>query len=413
MVILTLLTSQQLPSQEWRFNHEAVIRVGRSPDNNVVLAQRVVSRYHLELRKTEPLTSHSAWQLVSLGKNGTFLNGTLVTQSPIVDGSLLQLAVGGPMLKVQVTPEVSPPQSRLFPSTSQQQCDHAGNSPHNLFCIHCGQPLNVERTIHQYQVLRTLGQGGMGTTYLACDRNQSTFAETGSFQRFSLIALKEMNADMAQVAKARELFEREARVLKTLHHPSIPQFFDFFIESGKKYLAMELIHGQNLEQRIDQMGPVAHQQAIAWMLQTCEVLTYIHAQNPPIIHRDIKPANLIVRHRDNRIVVLDFGAVKEIGTPLGTCLGTDGYTAPEQSRGQPLPQSDLYAIGPTLIFLLTGQQPQKFYGKRGQSYRFNLEGIPTICAQLREVIDRVTEPQPQHRYATAQELMQALTYCLP
>jgi serine/threonine protein kinase, bacterial len=413
MVILTLLTSQQLPSQEWRFNGEAVIRVGRSPDNNVVLDQKVVSRYHLELRKTEHSATHSSWQLVSLGKNGTFLNGILVNQSSVLDGALLQLAVDGPMLKVQVQPEISPIQGRLLTPPSQQPCDHAGNPSHYLFCMHCGQPLNIKRTIHQYQVLRTLGQGGMGTTYLACDRNPSASAKNRLLQRFSLIALKEMNADMVQVAKARELFEREARILKTLHHPGIPQFFDFFIESDQKYLAMELIHGQNLEQRVEQTGPVVYQQAIAWMLQTCEVLTYIHAQNPPIIHRDIKPANLIVRHRDNRIVVLDFGAVKEIGTPLGTCLGTDGYSAPEQSRGQPVTQSDLYAIGPTLIFLLTGQHPQKFYGKRGQSYRFHLEGVSTICPRLRKVIDRVTEPQPQHRYTTAQELMQALTYCLP
>lgn len=146
---------------------------------------------------------------------------------------------------------------------------------------------------------------------------------------------------------------------------------------------MELVHGQDLEKRVVNTGPVTPSQAIAWMLQTCDVLEYIHSQEPPLIHRDIKPANLIVRTSDNRVVLLDFGAVKEIGTPPGTRIGAEGYCAPEQERGKPLTQSDLYAIGPTLIFLLSGETPFKFYRKRGQYYRFEVESVPTITPQLR------------------------------
>jgi serine/threonine-protein kinase len=277
--------------------------------------------------------------------------------------------------------------------------------------MHCGEPIVVERTIRHYQVLRTLGQGGMGTTTLAWDRNKARSPEPGSSAAASLVVLKEMNADMAQIPKAQELFEREARTLKSLKHPGIPQFFDFFVEGGKKYLAMEMLHGQDLEKRIYQRGPVTPQQAIEWMILTCEILDYIHSQQPPIIHRDIKPANLLVRHRDNGITVLDFGAVKEIGTPPGTRIGVEGYTAPEQDRGKPVTQSDLYAIGPTLIFLLTGESPQKFYGQRGRTFGFNVEKIPTIAPKLRSVILRTTEPKVENRYPTAKKLIEALKEC--
>ena len=396
MVILTLLHPQQnTPLQQWRFQDESVIRIGRSPDNHIVLTDILVSRYHLELRQISSADNSSSWQLINQGTNGTFLDGILVSQSLVANNSLIQLARFGPTLKFQV-----------HASASTQACTHTGNSSNNLFCIHCGQPVSVQRTIRQYQVLRTLGQGGMGTTYLACH-------QVGvSTVRPQLLVLKEMNADVAKIAKAQELFEREARTLKTLNHPGIPKYYDFFVEKSKKYLAMELIHGQDLDQRVLKTGPVTPSQAISWMLQTCEVLDYIHSQYPPLIHRDIKPANLIARTADNRVVVLDFGAVKEIGTLAGTRIGAEGYCAPEQERGQPLVQSDLYAIGPTLIFLLTGETPFKFYRKQGKSYKFQIESVPTISRQLRTVIEQVTEALPGDRYATAKELASALAACL-
>jgi serine/threonine-protein kinase len=245
----------------------------------------------------------------------------------------------------------------------------------------------------------------MGTTYLAWDN-------TGKIEGHpTLLVLKEMNADVAQIAKAQELFEREARALQALNHPGIPQYYDFFVEGGKKYLAMALIHGQDLEQRILMTGPVTPDQAIEWMIQTCDVLDYIHSSDPPLIHRDIKPANLMVRHRDNSMVVLDFGAVKEIGTMPGTRIGAEGYSAPEQDRGTPVTQSDLYAIGPTLIFLLTGTTPLKFYRRRSLGYGFDLSKVPTITPPLRDVIDRVCQLKVCDRYQTAKELAEALAAC--
>ena len=403
--------------KNWEFDNQSVIRVGRAPDNDVVLSDTLVSRHHLVLQKIDNSPASNAWILSSKGTNGTFLDEVLITEGSISDGSLIQLARGGPILKFELQKESN---------TVGQCCSRASeNPPGSLFCIYCGKPIHVERTIRQYQVLRILGQGGMGTTYLAWNPDFLDIKEkspenaglkpgqNGRSPAAALVVLKEMNADMAQIRKAQELFEREARILKSLDHPGIPRFFDFFVEEDKKYLAMETIHGQDLEKLVYQTGPVPPSQAIAWMIQTCDVLQYIHSQVPPLIHRDIKPANLLVRRRDNQIVVLDFGAVKEIGTPLGTRIGAEGYSAPEQDRGQPLTQSDLYAIGTTLIFLLTAQSPMNFYENRlGKGYRFYVDGVPTITPQLREVIDKVTSPKPGDRYQSAPELALALEGCL-
>lgn len=419
VVTLTLLhPKNSAPLENWRFEKEFIIRIGRSPENNIVLSDSRVSRHHLELRMVEISASKignslisTAWRLINLGTNGTFLDGILVSQAWLRNGSLIQLAQGGPKLKFQfqtttAQPLIVTPPKVVTPPTNS--CTHAGNSPNNIFCIHCGQPLRVERKIRQYQVLQILGQGGMGTTYLAwVPQIPGKKAEGGG-----LLVLKEMNADMAEIAKAQELFEREARTLKNLNHPGIPQFYEFFVEAGKKYLAMELIHGQDLEKRVYNTGPVLPSQAIDWMIQTCKVLDYIHEQDPPLIHRDIKPANLMVRSRDNQIVVLDFGAVKEIGTPLGTRIGAEGFSAPEQDRGQPVTQSDIYAVGATLIFLLTGESPRKYYQQQGRIYYFSLENVPTITPRLRQAIEKATQPHLKDRYQTAQELAIALSGCI-
>ena len=428
MVTLTLLHPQaSTPLQQWKFESQSTIRIGRSPDNDVILDDPLVSRHHLELRAS-PSPSGNLWQLINQGTNGTFLNGVLVSRGLVTDEALIQLAREGPMLKFQLeeppdlgngssavpatpTPKgqeqgstASTPERSLSPTL--EACSHPGNPSGNLFCMHCGQPLvPVQQSIRHYQVLRTLGQGGMGTTYLAWDK------EGTSYGRPSLLVLKEMNADMAQISKAQELFEREARALKALTHQGIPKYYDFFVEAGKKYLAMELVHGQDLEQRILRAGPVTPQQAIEWMIQTCDILDYIHSCDPPLIHRDIKPANLMARHRDNQIVVLDFGAVKEIGTALGTRIGAEGYSAPEQDRGSPVTESDLYAIGPTLIFLVTGEAPFKYYRRRENGYGFDVSNIPTIAPPLREVIQKTCEPKVRDRYRTAKELAQALADC--
>ena len=203
-MLLTLLDpEQQTPLQQWSFDSASMIRIGRSPENHVVIPNALVSRQHLELQRVKSGTS-SQWYLVNSGTNGTFVNGIPIEQGWISDGALIQLARGGPLLHFQVNNielggkiETSPPVNLVA-----ARCSHAGNPQGNLFCIHCGEPIKVERTVRHYQVLRTLGQGGMGTTTLAWDRQKAKAQQPGSSPAASLVVLKEMNADMAQIVKS-------------------------------------------------------------------------------------------------------------------------------------------------------------------------------------------------------------------
>lgn len=369
--------------QQWQFVPPATIRIGRSPEHEVVIDRPLISRLHATIDYTSLPQGGGYWQISNRGSNGTLVNDVPIERILVTNGDRIELARGGALISIQL--DVAPAIA----------CNHAYNPADTLFCIHCGQPITIRDRIRHYQILKTLGQGGMGTTYLAWDSSQ-------------LLVLKEMNADMAEIAKARELFEREAKILQSLHHPGIPKYYDFFVESQRKYLAMELIHGRDLDLYIHKSGTVNLAQAIEWMVQLCGILGYIHAAQPPLIHRDIKPANLLIRTIDKQLFLIDFGAVKEIGTLGGTRIGAPDYMAPEQNNGQPCTQSDLYAIGPTLIFLLTGRNPADFLELQPDGYRFNVVDVPSIPPKLRAIIDRVTARRVRDRFQTAGELAQAL-----
>jgi serine/threonine protein kinase, bacterial len=378
-------------SQQWQFIPPAPIHIGRSPEHQIVIDRPSISRLHATISYTSLRQGGGYWEIVNHSANGTFVNDLSVVRVLLTDGDRIQLSKAGALLTVQL--DVAPLQPSV-PSISVV-CEHFDNPADTLFCVHCGQPIVVSHQIHQYQILKTLGQGGMGTTYLAWDR-------------VKLLVLKEMNADMAVIPKAQELFEREAKILQSLHHPGIPEYYDFFVASGRKYLAMELIHGQDLDLYVMERGKVTLAQAIDWMMQLCQILGYIHQQQPPLIHRDVKPANILVRAIDRRIFLLDFGAVKEIGTLGGTKIGAPDYMAPEQNNGQPCTQSDLFAIGPTLIFLLTGRNPTDFIELQPDGYRFNVSAVPGVTPELQALIDKATHRRPLDRYLTAADLAQAL-----
>jgi serine/threonine protein kinase, bacterial len=399
VVTITLLhPRQRTPVKQWHFTAKSAIRIGRSPDNNVVISDILVSRYHLELSNLSQSPGDYRWHMKSRGTNGTFLDGRLASQGFLANGSIVQLGPTGPILKFEF--------ETLSLSTPSMGCNHAGNFPGNLFCVHCGQPLTVLRTIRNYLVLRKLGHGGMGTTFLVCAN------DTPPGERPQVRVLKEMNADLALSRKARELFEREARTLQSLSHPGIPRFFEYFIEGNKQYLVMELIQGEDLDKWVIGQGPVPYDQAVSWMLQTCDVLDYIHSQDPPLIHRDLKPSNLLLRSTDNRIVLIDFGVVKVASTSTGTRIAVEGYSSPEQSVGHPTVQSDLYGVGATLVFLITGQSPIKFYRDRGEGHRIQVQDIPNIPEGLRYLLQKATEPLAVNRYLSALDLAQDLQDCL-
>jgi serine/threonine-protein kinase len=374
--------------KSWQFSDRPLIKIGRATDNDVILAHPAVSRHHAELRYIpDGFNSNGRWSYTNLGVNHTYCRGKKVNNLVLSDRQELRLAHNGPILQFEIEAE---------PET----CQHEGNSPDCLFCMHCGAPLRVLKTINQYQVLQPLGQGGMGTTYQVWSRDRG------------VQVLKEMNADLLRNPKAKELFDREANVLRRLRHKGIPCFYDFFAIDNKKYLVMEVIHGQDLEQWIKKNDPVSPTQAITWMIQLCDILAYLHSQTPPIIHRDIKPANLIVRSVDKSLVLVDFGAVKEISIHTGTMIGAPSYTAPEQARGRPIVPSDLYAIAPTLIYLLTGDDPAFYVEDRGDGARMYIDNLKNLPPGLADLVSRLSAPIPGDRYHSAKQVAAALSECL-
>jgi serine/threonine-protein kinase len=257
--------------------------------------------------------------------------------------------------------------------------------------------------VRHYRLLK--GMGGTGSTFLVQG------PEVTPEQR-SLEVLKELNPEMAaDPYQAQAQFEQEARILRSLHHPGIPRLVDYFIENRRQYLVMDWVQGQDLEQWVTQRGVVSPQQAIAWAIQICNLLSYLHQQQPALIHRDLKPSNLVIRTRDQQVFLVDFGVTFVVGASARTGLAVAGYSAPEQQIGQPLPQSDLYSLGATLVFLLTGTHPSQYCRDYGRGVRIELGAVSSIPPDLRQVITTATHPYPQERYANAGELATALQGC--
>ena len=208
----------------------------------------------------------------------------------------------------------------------------------------------------RYRVLGTLGLGGFSTVYKARDLRFPTVEK--------LCAIKEMvifTADPQLRAQTIQSFEQEASMLAVLNHPSIPLVSDYFTDGNRSYLVLELVEGKNLEQILEDTTEMIDQPlALGWALQVAEALVHLHSQKPqPVIFRDLKPSNIML-DKDKRIRLIDFGIAKlfEADQVRGTMIGTEGYTPPEQYRGEATPAADVYAFGATLHHLLTRQDPR-------------------------------------------------------
>lgn len=200
------------------------------------------------------------------------------------------------------------------------------------------------------QIVRQLNFGGHSAVYLALQNEKD------------LVVLKESVAptfaDVNARQKASEMFEREAVLLMKLRHDCICRVFDKFVDDGRHYLLLEYIHGRDLRQIVRETGSKDEQEVLKWTMQIASVLEYMHGSSPPIIHRDVTPDNIVLKE-NGEVTVVDFGAANEfLGTATGTLVGKQAYIAPEQFRGRATMQSDIYALGGTLFFLLTGQDPE-------------------------------------------------------
>jgi len=228
-----------------------------------------------------------------------------------------------------------------------------------------------------------------------------------------VVAIKEMinlAADPTMYEMVVKNFEREADLLATLSHPSIPRIFDYFTHENSSYLVMEFIQGKNLEQILrDREDFITEDQLITWAVELCDVLSYLHHHQPqPIIFRDMKPSNVMVDQHDH-IRVIDFG-IARVFQPgqKGTMIGTEGYSPPEQYRGEASPAGDIYALGATLHHLLTRRDP-----RIEPPFSFSERPIrdinPSVSPELVEVIERSLAYDPKDRYHTAEGMKNALT----
>ncbi|MEM6436055.1 MAG: serine/threonine-protein kinase, partial [Cyanobacteria bacterium P01_D01_bin.115] len=258
----------------------------------------------------------------------------------------------------------------------------------------------------RYQIMNVLGRGGSGITYRAED------AFTGR-----QVALKELSLKGLNDWKKLELFEREARVLEDLDHPAIPNYVDYFqvdtADNRLFYIAQEIAEGQSLAELVAAGERFSETEVERIAAAVLAVLQYLHGLNPPIIHRDIKPQNLI-RGNDGCIYLVDFGAVQTAyreATAFGsTVVGTYGYMAPEQFRGQAYPTTDLYGLGTTLLNLLTHQNPGDLPQKR---LMIDFRPVITVSERFADWLDGLLEPLVEDRFPSAEAALDVLTNPLP
>lgn len=256
----------------------------------------------------------------------------------------------------------------------------------------------------RYRIVGPLGAGGFSSVYQARDMRFP--------QATKLCAIKEMliSASDPQIRKLTiKSFEREASMLAMLNHPAIPDVSDYFTEGNRSYLVLELIRGKDLQNWLEETQQVLDQEtALSWALQLSDALAYLHSQKPqPIVFRDMKPSNAMLDQFQN-IRLIDFGIAKlfEAGNK-GTMIGTEGYSPPEQYRGEASPAGDVYAWGATMHHLLTRKDP-----RLEPPFTFAERPIrtanPNISPEFEAIIMRCLAYDPKERYSNAMALKAAL-----
>ena len=253
----------------------------------------------------------------------------------------------------------------------------------------------------RYSIISLLGRGGMATTYAATDRLSHQF-----------VAMKVLSLRQSSQWKAIELFEREAKVLASLDHPQIPKYLDYFyidLESDRRfYLIQELIEGESLAAIAQKREHITEAEVKEIATQILNVLCYLHELSPAVVHRDIKPQNLI-RRPNGAIALVDFGAVQDIyrNTITGgsTFVGTYGYMAPEQFRGQASCASDLYGLGATLLFLLTLRSPSELPQTR---MKIDVRACTTVSPEFANWLEQAIEPATEDRFSSARIAIEVL-----
>ncbi len=270
--------------------------------------------------------------------------------------------------------------------------------------------LQPDTTLHgthsDYVILNPIGRGGMGAVYRVRRTSDN-----------SIWALKEMrlppNTPPEEVEDNHKLFQQEVELLRRLHHPNLIVVSDYFEQSGRPTMVMEFVPGQTLETRIhDANAPLLEQEVIGYGIQLCRVLHYLHTLNPPIIYRDLKPSNIMITP-EGVLKLIDFGVARTYKVRKSkdtVAMGSAGYAPPEQyGKGQTDARSDIYALGATLLHLLTNLPPVPLQPPQPGSIR---KLNPSVDAETEQVIIKAMSLTREQRYQSALEMEQALLNCL-
>jgi tetratricopeptide (TPR) repeat protein len=299
-------------------------------------------------------------------------------------------------------------------TTQEQFCENCGaaNVLTARFCQYCAAPLPFRHTTGslpeqtlldgRYELIARIGQGGMGAVYKAVDTRFDNRP----------IAIKEMSRaglSSSHAQEAEDAFERESSLLSKLMHPNLPRIYDHFTGNERSYLVMDFIEGQTLEEYLEKEngGPVSLEYVLSWAQQLCDVLDYLHNQQPPIIFRDLKPSNVMISG-GKHIFLIDFGIARVFkpGQSHDTvALGSPGFAAPEQyGKAQSTPRSDIYSLGALLHCLLTGVDPseQPFFFKPA------VEINPSVPIELSDLLQKMLNMDAEKRPASAQEVLTVL-----
>jgi serine/threonine protein kinase len=257
---------------------------------------------------------------------------------------------------------------------------------------------------HQYVIIGQAGKGGMGAVYHAIDRQNPN-------RHYAIKEMSQGHLSEIELREAIRQFQREADMLHRLSHPNLPHIYDYFEENGRTYLVMDFINGKTLFQMLKESGdrPLPVLQVLDYANQLCDVLTYLHQQNPPIIFRDLKPTNVMVTP-DGHVFLIDFGIARFFTEGKATdtvFLGSPGYASPEQhGTAQTSPRSDLYSLGATLHCCLTGRDP--YHAKDRFAFPPAHQLNPQVPLELDRLLQRMLAKNEQDRPASAIEVKQEL-----
>ncbi|WP_099535536.1 serine/threonine-protein kinase [Limnothrix sp. PR1529] len=274
-------------------------------------------------------------------------------------------------------------------------------------------PITIGQLLDKrYRILQVLGSGAFGKTYLAADLRRPGYPQCVVKQ------LRLLRPNPTAAKNAHRLFQREAEMLQRLGtHPQIPRLLAFFEENEQFYLVKEFAPGHPLSRELVVGEPLPEQRVISMVAEILEILSFVHGNR--VIHRDIKPANLIRRSADGRLVLIDFGSVKEILQTDGEsaaartiAAGTPAYMPIEQFYGNPQFNSDIYAVGAIAIQALGGFSSEELQALRGSqepvSGRLNWRASISVSTAFGTVLDKMVHPSYQQRYASAEEVLMDL-----